>query len=100
MGDPCHLSVPTEREDEVGTGCRQHGFVVCKGRRTTDLRGSPGDKTGICILEGDQLYVRHRDEVAQVGSVVESMPVAYLDGGDANCHEQSLIDVDWRQSAY
>src|SRR5215468_9722923 len=100
MGDLCHLSVPTERNDEVGMGCRQHCFVVGKGRRITDLGGSPRDETRVRILDGDQLHVRHRDEVAQVGGVVESMPVAYLDRGDANWHEKALLDVHWRRTSY
>jgi hypothetical protein len=41
-------------------------------------------------LHGDQFDVRHGDEVAEVGGVVERMPVAYLDGGDANGHERPL----------
>jgi len=42
------------------------------------------------ILDGDQLHVRHADEVAEIRGVVERTPVAYLDGIDANNHGRPL----------
>ena len=51
-----------------------------------------------------QLHIRHGDEVMEVSGVVNRMPMAYLDGGDANGHERvpspevrSLIDIDGRE---
>src|SRR5262249_62038712 len=47
-------------------------------------RRSSRDETGMGVLDGDQLHVRHGDEVEEVGGVVERVPVAYLDRGDAD----------------
>jgi len=44
-------------------------------------------------LDGDQLYVGHGAKVAEIGSVVERVPVAYLDGGDANRHGVLFMDA-------
>jgi len=50
------------------------------------LSCSSRDETRVGVLDGDQLHVRHGDEVAEVGSVIERVPVIYLDRGDANGH--------------
>jgi hypothetical protein len=44
-------------------------------------------------LDGDQLHIRHGDEVAEVGGVVERMPVAYLDRGNADRHGVLFMDA-------
>jgi hypothetical protein len=44
-------------------------------------------------LDGDQLHFRHSDEVAEVGGVVESMPVTYLDCRDADRHGVLFMDA-------
>ncbi len=44
-------------------------------------------------MDGDQLHVRHGDEVAEVGSVIERVPVTYLDRGDANGHGVLVVDA-------
>src|SRR5262249_50390886 len=48
---------------------------------------------GVGVLDGDQLHVRHGDEVAEVGGVVERVPVAYLDCGDADRHGVLFMDA-------
>jgi hypothetical protein len=44
-------------------------------------------------LDGDRLHVRHGDEVAEAGGVVERVPVAYLDRGDANRHGVLFVSL-------
>jgi hypothetical protein len=44
-------------------------------------------------LDGDQLHRGHGDKVAEIGGVVERVPVAYLDGGDANRHGVLFMDA-------
>jgi hypothetical protein len=44
-------------------------------------------------LDSDQLHVWHGDEVAEIGGVVERVPVAYLDRGDANRHGALFVDA-------
>jgi hypothetical protein len=63
-----------------------HLSVVGEGWRAPDFRRSSRDETGVGVLDGDQLHVRHSDEVAEVGGVIKGMPVAYLDCGDADRH--------------
>src|SRR5262249_36849562 len=75
---------------EVRTGCRQHLSVVRESWWAPHLGRSFRDKTGVRVLNGDQLHVRHGDQVAQIGGVVERVPVAYLDGCDANGHGRPL----------
>jgi hypothetical protein len=60
--------------------------VVGEGRRVPDLRGALPDQGRVGILHRDQGDVRHRDQVTEIRGVVERMPVADLDGGDANGH--------------
>ena len=69
--------------------------------RAPHLGRSFHGEIGIGILDSDQLHIRHGDEVTEVSGVVNRMPMAYLDGGDANGHERvpspevrSLIDID------
>jgi hypothetical protein len=45
------------------------------------------------VLDGDQLHVGHGDQVAEVGGVVERVPVAYLDRGDADRHDVLFMDA-------
>ena len=56
------------------------------GPKRPAVRRSSRDETGVGVLDGDQLHVRHGDEVAEVGGVVERVPMAYLDRGDADRH--------------
>src|SRR5262249_26094426 len=86
MGDPGHLTVPPKRHDEVWAGRRQHFSVVREGWRAPNVSRSSRDETGVGVLDGDQLHVRHGDEMAPVGGVVERMPMAYLNRGDADRH--------------
>jgi hypothetical protein len=44
-------------------------------------------------LDGDQLHVGHGDKVAEIGGVVERVPAAYLDGGDADRHGVLFMDA-------
>ena len=84
VGDAGHLPVSPERQHEVRTGRRQHLSVVRESWWAPHLSRSFRDETGVRVLDGDQLHVRHGDQVAQVGGVVERVPVAYLNGCDAN----------------
>ena len=93
MGDGGHLPVPPERHDEVGTLLREHLLVIGEGRRVADFGRASRDNAGVGVLDGDELHVRHGDEVAQIGGVVERMPMADLDGGDANGHGCPLYVV-------
>ena len=90
MGDRRHLAMPAQRQHEVGPHRREHLAVVGEGRRAAHLGGAPRDDRGIGILDRDQLHVRHGDEVAQIGGVVERVPMAHFHGGDANCHGEFL----------
>src|SRR6476620_11351849 len=87
---PGHLPVPPKCHDEVGARRLQHLLIVCECRRVLHLGRSFDDETGIGVLDADQLHVWHGDEVAQVGGVVECMPMTYLDGSDANSHGRPL----------
>ena len=93
MGDGGHLPVPPEREDEVRARCGQHLAMIREGRGTAHLGRAPRDQIGVGVLNSNQVHVRHGDEVAQVGRIVERMPVAYLNGGDANGHSRPVV---WR----
>jgi hypothetical protein len=86
VGDRRHLLVPPQRHDEVGADRRQHLAVIGEGRRVADLGRALRRQAGVGILDGDQIHVRHGDEVAQIGGVEDRMPMADLDGGDANGH--------------
>ena len=89
VGDSRHLPVPPQRQDEVGAGRRQHLAVVGKSGRVSHLGRPFREDFGVGILDGDQFDVRHGQEVAQIGGVVERMPVADPDGGDADGHRNS-----------
>src|SRR5262245_63980462 len=91
--DRGHLPVPPERHNEVGAGLREHLSVVREGWWAPDFRRSSRDETGIGGLDGDQLHVRHGDEVAGVAGVVKRVPVAYLDRGDADRHGVLFMDA-------
>jgi hypothetical protein len=82
--------MPPKRHNELGPAHRQHRPMVCEGRRVPHLSRSFRNETSVGVLDRDQLYIWHGDEVAKVGGVVERMPVAYLDCGDANGHERPL----------
>jgi hypothetical protein len=86
MGDAGHLPVSPERQHEVRTRRRQHLSVIGEGRWVPHLSRSSRDQTGVGVLDGDQLYVWHGDEVAEVSRVMERVPMAYFDRGDANGH--------------
>src|SRR5215831_15645118 len=60
--------------------------IIREGRRAPNLRRSSRDETGVGVLDGDQLHIRHGHEVAEVGGVIERVPVAYLDRSDTNRH--------------
>jgi hypothetical protein len=64
-----------------------------KGWRAPNLCRSSRDETGVRVLDSDQLHVGHGNEVAEVGGVVERVPVAYLDRGDANRHGALFVDA-------
>src|SRR5215472_4828530 len=83
--DPGHLPVSPERHNEVGASLHEHLSVICKGWRAPDFRRSSRDETRVGVLHGD--------EVAEIGGVVERVPVAYLDGGDANRHDVLFMDA-------
>ena len=86
LGDGGHLPVTPECDDEVGAGGRQHPSAIREGRRIAHLARSFRDEPGLGVLNGNQLHIRHRDQMPKVGGVVERMPMAYLDGGDSNGH--------------
>ena len=86
VGDPSHLAVPPECKDEVGSNARQHLSVISEVRGVPYLGRSFHDEIGVGVLDSDQFHIWHGDEVAKVGGIVERMPVAYLDGRDANGH--------------
>lgn len=86
VGDPRHLPVSAEREDEVWTGRRQHIQVVGEGRRTTRLDGALGRELRIRVMDRHQLHVRHGAKVAQVAGIMEPMPVADPCCGDPHRH--------------
>jgi hypothetical protein len=67
--------------------------IIREGRRAPNLRRSSRDETGVGVLDGDQLHIRHGDEVAEVGGVIERVPVIYLDRGDANRHGVLFVDA-------
>src|SRR5262249_8951999 len=93
VGDLGHLAVPSKRHDEVWTGRRQHLSIVREGRRAPQLGRASRDNTAVGVLDGDELHVRHGDEMTQVGGVVECMPMADLDRGDANRHDVLFVDA-------
>src|SRR5262249_18591298 len=78
VGDRGHLPVPPECHDEVGASRRQHLFVVREGRRAPDLSRSFCDETAVGVLDCDQLHVWHRNQVTEVGGVVERMPLTSI----------------------
>ena len=99
VGDGRHLPVPAERQDEVGPDRRQHLAVVRKSGRVSHLGRPFREDFGVKILDGDQFDVRHGQEMAQIGGVVERMPVADPDGGDTDGHWSSpplSLLADWR----
>src|SRR5262249_17017642 len=55
-------------------------------------RAAPGCG-GSRHLDCDQLHVGHGDKVTEIGGVVERVPVAYLDGGDADRHGVLFMDA-------
>jgi hypothetical protein len=67
-------------------GSRQHLAVVREDQWIFHLGRSFGGDIGVGILDGNQLHVRHGDEVAKVSGVINRMPVAHLDSGNANGH--------------
>ena len=91
MGDRRHLAVPSERDDKIGTQRLEHVVVVGEDRWVADLGGALGDKARVEILQADKFDVLHREEMTQIGGVVERVPVAHSDGGDANGHERSFL---------
>ena len=93
MGDLRHLAVPSKRHYEVWTGRRQHLSVVREGWRAPQLGRASRDKTGVGVLDGDQLHVGHGDEMTQVRSIIERMPMVYLDCGNANRHGVLFVDA-------
>ena len=54
------------------------------------------------LLSGqvNQLHVGHGDKVAEIGGVVERVPVAYLDGGDANRHGLVAVPLAQRYTPF
>src|SRR6516162_7377233 len=78
VGDAGHLPVSPERQHEVRTGRRQHLSVIRESWRAPHLGRSFRDKTGVRVLDGHQLHVRHGDEVAEVSGVIECVPVTHL----------------------
>jgi hypothetical protein len=89
VGDCRHLPVPPQRQDEIGAGRGQHQAVVGKSGRIPHLGRPFREDSGVKILDGDQFDIRHGQEVAQIGGVVERMPVADPDGGYADGHWNS-----------
>jgi hypothetical protein len=75
VGNAGHLPVSPERQHEVRTGHRQHLSVIRESWWVPHLSRSFRDKTGVRVLDGDQLHVRHGDEVAEVSGVIERVPV-------------------------
>jgi hypothetical protein len=92
VGNGRHLAVPPQRKNEVRPHLGQHLAVVGEGRWAANLRRAPCHDTGVAVLNGNELYIRHRDEMTQIGSVVERVPVADFDGRNANGHVPPLCD--------
>jgi hypothetical protein len=57
--------MPSKRYDEVGPARRQHRPMVREGGRVPHLSRSFCNETSVGVLDRDQLYVWHRDEVAK-----------------------------------
>ena len=74
-----------------GAGRRKHVAAIREGRGlpTSAARSATMPGSGNS-LDGDELHVRHGDEVAEVGGVVKRMPVADFDGGNPNRHRRPL----------
>ena len=90
MGDGGHLAVSPKRQDEIGAGRREHVAVIREGLWVAHLGCASRDDGRVGVLDGDELHVRHGDEVAEVGGVVKRMPVADFDGGNPNRHWRPL----------
>ena len=91
VSDRSHLAMAPERHDEIGTRCLEHGVVVGICRRVAHFGRALFDQRVVGILHGDQFHIRHGEEVSQIGGVVERMPVADFDRGNANGHERPLL---------
>src|SRR5207237_10426412 len=63
---------------------RQHGGGNGEHRGGGDSRRALGDDHGGGIVQSEELDVVHARQQTQVGGVVERVPVADLDGGDAD----------------
>src|SRR5438067_446252 len=92
VGDLSHLPMASKRHDEIGAHITEHFSIVCVRLRVAHFGRALGNEIGIGILNGDQFNIRHGDEVMEVGGVIDGVPVAHLDSGNANGHNSPL----WR----
>ena len=74
-----HARVRAERDDEVRPRLLQHRAIVREHRRPAQRGRAAGGDRGVGIVQADELDVVHPREHAQVGGVVERVPVADLD---------------------
>jgi hypothetical protein len=81
-----HATVSAERDDEVRSRLQQHPPVVGERRWTAERRRPLGGDRGVRVVNADQLHVGHGREVAQVGGVIQRVPVTHPDGHDACRH--------------
>src|SRR5499425_995965 len=80
----CHGAVPPEGDHEVRPRAGEHLAVVGEGGQAAQLARPLCDHCRIGIVQPHQLHVGQPGEDAQIGRVVERVPVAHLDGGDAH----------------
>ena len=79
-----HARVRAERDHEIRSRLLEHRAVIGEHRGGADRRRALGDDHGVGIVQSDELDVVHARQQTQVGGVVERVPVADLDGGDAD----------------
>src|SRR5215813_6807294 len=79
-----HPAVSSQSHHEVRLGAGEHLAVVREGRRSAELARPLRYHRGVGIVQSHQLHVGQAGEDAQVGGIVERVPVAHLDGGDAH----------------
>src|SRR5262249_2464694 len=80
----CHAAVSSQSHHEIRLGAGEHLAVVREGRQSAELARPLRYHRGVGIVQSHQLHVGQAGEDAQVGGIVERVPVAHLDGGDAH----------------
>src|SRR5215510_6908595 len=79
-----HPAVSPQGDHEVRLGAGEHLAVVREGRRSAELTRPLRGHRRVGIVQSHELHVGQTGEDAEVGGVVERVPVADLDGGDAH----------------